>query len=79
MAIGEKTLMMNDRISIPQICDAIESMGLIRQDTLFGVTCTEQVFLRSGASESLQRLLLVDAPSLHGDAALPLEIVKKPE
>ena len=41
--------------------------------------CTEQVFLRSGASESLQRLLLVDAPSLHGDAALSLEIVKKPE
>lgn len=38
MAIGEKTPMMNDRISHSQICDAIESTRLIRQDTLFGVS-----------------------------------------
>jgi hypothetical protein len=45
MAICEKTPLMNDRISHSQICDAIDSMRLIRQDALFGVSVYRAGFL----------------------------------
>lgn len=38
MAVGEKTPMMNYGISHSQICDAVESMRLVRQDALIGVS-----------------------------------------